>query len=467
MLGTVIKNSIKYAITKNIITYNDLAYDESFIGCSLVGGRCSVICPLFKIDESCKYSTFQKRYITIGELVYLTTLASEKELEDKDFLLRIITGKSMLGESLNDNEIKRFINDDENINLDREETENKVIQIIEKHFKFTKITDKNKEYMIPSLVKNIEKIKKEGLYPELLSINEHISMITSNYYEKENLSKNDIDIILKYLVFFYNPLEAEFPLNIEFNREKINALRMETKHLPPKHPKKWTKARLDMIEQSMDNYNKYLYLNDNFYSWYEYGYKEEWNQEEINRYLISMKYILDNIIQRYAYLYTPNFIIFYQETNIDKLQKIIKIMEEITKDSIGSEISYLFFKNQLENCYHLNIERKKINTVFNIRKVSEIKDKHKQHDLKTKSIQTVNDIKLETDPNVKQLYKINNDEALKKWKEDLSKSASDASRLNTNDPDTILKKLIENNNLYKIMLIKPIAYENNTEKERS
>ena len=142
-------------------------------------------------------------------------------------------------------------------------------------------------------------------------------------------------------------------------------------------------------------------------------------------------------------------------------------MEEITKDSIGSEISYLFFKNQLENCYHLNIERKKINTVFNIRKVSEIKDKHKQHDLKTKSIQTVNDIKLETDPNVKQLYKINNDEALKKWKEDLSKSASDASRLNTNDPDTILKKLIENNNLYKIMLIKPIAYENNTEKERS
>ena len=116
MLNTVIRNSIKYLLKNGVLSYDDIFRDSSYVRCGLLGGNCQVNCKYFDPDIICKHAhnRFERRYLTVRDLIELMPIVTEGIMEDRDFYVRVLTGKSMYeSDSVSyDRQVKKIKHDD-------------------------------------------------------------------------------------------------------------------------------------------------------------------------------------------------------------------------------------------------------------------------------------------------------------------------------------------------------------------
>jgi hypothetical protein len=240
------------------------------------------MCKFFDIEKGCKYQKLELRYIHIGTLLLLIKYSSEKELDDKDFIALIFTGKS-IKTKMNTNQIstanQSSVKLEKSSDLKIENIKEKSDKLLEKLFlddcnkKIEDITMlENKLGNIPDVLKEKSKILKTKNYNLIFRLSDFIDYICQyiNFGHINNiqLTNDDLQTLILYLTYIYKPQLADFPYNKSINDVSIKKLILNTKLLEDNNPLKWDVEREKKLKNESDEYKKYIWFDSMFYEWY-------------------------------------------------------------------------------------------------------------------------------------------------------------------------------------------------------
>jgi len=54
-----------------------------------------VNCKYFDVEKPCRYQKYENRALTFHRLILLVEIGLDKDIDDKDFLVKLLTGKSI------------------------------------------------------------------------------------------------------------------------------------------------------------------------------------------------------------------------------------------------------------------------------------------------------------------------------------------------------------------------------------
>jgi len=383
-LGNIVKDTIKYALTSNIVTLEDLLYDKSFIKCVKTGAACTTVCNYFNTDQICKNAKVESRYLTAGQIWFLLQIAEDRIIDDRDFDAILHTGKSIKNASKSKatgtvtkrvRKQKEEVVTNTNDSKSKKQTKQKNIksksaittvkEIILNYKEENRV--KSEEWMSKALEKSGENtpdhvfnifqhiVDDDKLFNDF-KLNDYITLLTSYIKGTTEFKQNELQSIIDYMLFDYEKKSYDFPLNKNIDSSKIGDLYEKTSYLKDGHPEKWTDERFKKMSAENDEYLKTIYYDSEFYSWYLFGVLEEKNKkyEDITNLCIYTRYILRQLLFKFKYYYSTNEIILSNlctDEILDRMKTVFKIIKDIYEKNVHNDIEFLFIKEQLDNLY--------------------------------------------------------------------------------------------------------------------
>jgi len=349
--------------------------------------------------QFCKHKKLENRFLTIGQVYLLSRNVQTRNIQDKDFLVNVITGNSIIDdgnrevliydpmETLEEDWMHLFPEPDiEQIRFsstskpaEKESSTKKeenpillyrsnmkdLMERLKGESRIKEVQDLKKllqsEQVDKGFIRNLlAKMERKEISHNYISLIEYGKMLESYINLESDFETKDIEIILTYLMLAYQPMDRlDFP-HIDVNKGKINKLILKTKGLKDEHPNKWTKDRYDNIRKQVDPYKKLLYFDNRMFIWFTYIKNS--NIENVGKESILTKYLLDIILVKIYQLYGTRFMVLpYKENEefYNRFKKFFSIVFKIISSNpnifnVGSKPNLDFFlPEQLDNQYRI------------------------------------------------------------------------------------------------------------------
>lgn len=354
----------------------------------MTGNLCTVLCD--KVYSDCFYKKREFKGLTLGQIYFIIKSSQSKIIEDRDFLYRIIVGKSIIEESDDPDSMiydpMANFDDALSTNFIREDKQNKKMilsmrtatgdpiidsvyeiiyakemPVIESRQKDLKKAIDSSETIPPFVRKMYRELEKGITDVSYFSFNEYMNKVKMYINNRNDYTQDEIEKILTYLILKFIPKDKnDFPSGIvKTDSKKVGNLINKTVKFSDDHPHKWTKKRYDKMLSLSNVYQQFVIFDNFMYLWKMYCL-DDIDVEDIQDSDIRLKYLLDQLVLAFSYKYITDYIIFDTKGDMLVLKRfnaIINIIKKIYEQNI-IEFSTVDFVNfmlaeQINNQYIL------------------------------------------------------------------------------------------------------------------
>lgn len=328
-----------------------MLYDNSVTKCQLSGNLCSSLCP--EVSGICANKKIEGRFITVGQLYFLYKINQTAKYEDREFIVYLVSGKSLFSETDKDEFMYDPIRLMENksfskymvpfdITEDDAAIHKKIVELIERIKKPEREARKKlveesiaiHDGVPPQQIKTIlAELSKPIEISNYYAYHEYTNLIFDYILGKLSLTNDELRIIIVYLICSYIPKNKDdFPTNLlRIDESRINKIIEKTRNLPETDPTKWSKERL-LLLKSLDSIYRQLVIFDNhLYLWKIYTLPSV-SIEDLTDFDIQAKYLLDLVLNKFSFIHSSLYVVvnYYQESQyLVKLHHVVKLIFEL------------------------------------------------------------------------------------------------------------------------------------------
>lgn len=324
----------------------------------------------------------------MGQLYFISRAAITKQTEDRDFLYRIITGKSLLegqdtsdiiyapmetvggdyyngGTTITEVDVVSAPGDYKTLIAAAHSAISRVeLPKINKSKESLQKAVENSEKAPPHITNVLRQLEEGVRSANHFSMYEYIHILIDYVNLENEYTRSEIsDIVAYVLVAFVRKNNNDFPSGL-LTETQMTDLINKTAKMEDGHPFKWTARRKKTACAQTNTYRKMVYCDDYLYLWKTYV-QNDTAINDLTEHDIRTKYLVDSLLQKLCYDYGTKQIVF-SNFNDEQLQRVRHIFNHISLTVRKYKREYsmvnthdLLLPEQIENQYVLLTDKHK------------------------------------------------------------------------------------------------------------